>query len=306
MHIVITDSGLGGLSVCAQLIHLLKNYSAPENSDPPSCNLKITYVNAVPSNDRGYNKMSGKKEQIETFEKIISNTVRLISPDNIFVACGTLSVLLNQIVPPEDKSVKIEGIVSMGIQLLVDSLQKNPRATAIIMATPTTVNNNTFQSELLNNGIPKNQIFAQSCPNLANEISNDPVGSKVEKRIQYWVKKSLQQLHGTTTEHLMVFLGCTHYIYHENMFKMAFINEGFSKLTVLNPNYAAAEKLKNFILKDQCMNSGVKNSFLINFLTPYAIPEQEKITLNKLLTPISPETSQALINAQIVPELLDD
>ncbi len=306
MNIVITDSGLGGLSVCAQLIHLLKNYSAPENSDPPSCNLKITYVNAVPSNDRGYNKMSGKKEQIETFEKIISNTVRLISPDNIFVACGTLSVLLNQIVPPEDKSVKIEGIVSIGIQLLVDSLQKNPRATAIIMATPTTVNNNTFQSELLNNGIPKNQIFAQSCPNLANEISNDPVGSKVEKRIQYWVNKSLQQLHGTTTEHLMVFLGCSHYIYHENMFKMAFINEGFSKLTVLNPNYAAAEKLKNFILKDQCMNSGVKNSFLINFLTPYAIPEQEKFTLNKLLTPISPETSQALINAQIVPELLDD
>ena len=306
MNIVITDSGLGGLSVCAHLIHLLKNYSVPENSDPPSCDLKIIYVNAVPSNDRGYNKMSGKKEQIETFEKIISNTVRLISPDNIFVACGPVSVLLNQIVPPEDKSVKIEGIVSIGIQLLLDSLQKNPMAKAIIMATPTTISNNTFQSELLKNGIPKNQIVAQSCPNLANEISNDPEGSKVEKRIQYWVKKSLQQLHGTTTEHLIVFLGCTHYIYHENMFKMAFINEGFSKLTVLNPNYAAAEKMKNFILKDQCMNSGVKNSFLINFLTPYAIPEQEKITLNKLLTPISPETGQALINAQIVPELLDD
>jgi len=93
--------------VCAQLIHLLKNYSAPENSVHPSCDIKITYVNAVPSNDRGYNKMSGKKEQIETFEKIISNTVRLISPDNIFVACGTLSVLLNHMAPPSDKSVKI-------------------------------------------------------------------------------------------------------------------------------------------------------------------------------------------------------
>ncbi|MDP7622059.1 MAG: hypothetical protein QGH27_08840, partial [SAR324 cluster bacterium] len=92
MNIVITDSGLGGLSVCAQLIHLLKNYTVTENSDPPSCDIKITYVNAVPSNDRGYNTMSGKQEQIETFEKIISNTVRLISPDNIFVACGTLSV----------------------------------------------------------------------------------------------------------------------------------------------------------------------------------------------------------------------
>ena len=139
--------------MCAQLIKLLKKFSVPENSVTPKFYLKITYVNAVPSNDRGYNKMSGKKEQIETFEKIISNTVRLISPDNIFVACGTLSVLLNQIVPPEDKSVKIEGIVSIGIQLLVDNLIKIPNAKAIIMATPTTVSNNSFQRELLNNGI---------------------------------------------------------------------------------------------------------------------------------------------------------
>ena len=138
--------------MCAQLIHLLKNYSVPENSDPPSCEIKITYVNAVPSNDRGYNTMLGKQEQIETFEKIIRNTVRLISPDNIFVACGTLSVLLNQMAPPGDKSVKIEGIVSIGIQLLVDNLIKIPKAKAIIMATPTTVSNNSFQRELLNNG----------------------------------------------------------------------------------------------------------------------------------------------------------
>ena len=87
---------------------------------------------------------------------------------------------------------------------------------------------------------------------------------------------------------------------------MAFINEGFSKLTVLNPNYAAAEKLKNYVLNDQTVNSLLKNSPLINFLSPYAIPEQEIITLKKLITPISPETSQALINAQIIPELLDD
>ena len=306
MHIVITDSGLGGLSVSAKLIKLLKNYSVPENSDLPSCDIKITYVNAVPSNDRGYNSMSGKQEQIKTFEKIISNTVRLISPDYIFVACGTLSVLLNQMAPPGDKSVKIEGIASIGIQLLVDNLIKIPKAKAIIMATPTTVSNNNFQRELLNNGIAKNQIVAQSCPNLANEISNDPEGSKVERRIQYWVKNSLQQVQGKTTDHLILFLGCTHYGYHENMFKIAFINEGFGKLTMLNPNYAAAEILKNYVLNFQSLNSVLKNSFSINFLSPYAIPEQEIITLNKLLSPISPETSQALINAQIVPELLDD
>ena len=64
MHIVITDSGLGGLSVCAQLIKLLKKFSVPENSDTPKFYLKITYVNAVPSNDSGYNKMPKKKNMM--------------------------------------------------------------------------------------------------------------------------------------------------------------------------------------------------------------------------------------------------
>ena len=306
MKIVITDSGLGGLSVCAQLINLLKDFSVHENSGISKCDIKITYVNAVPSNDKGYNTMSAKKEQIETFEKIISNTVRLISPDSIFVACGTLSVLLNQLASPCDIPVKIEGIVNIGIQLLLNSLKNNPKAKVIILGTPTTISNKTFQRGLLNNGIPENQIFTQSCPNLANEISNDPKGSKVKKRIHYWVKNSLQQLREKTTDHLILFLGCTHYSYHENMFKMAYINEGFSKITVLNPNNAAAEKLKNYVLNNQNVNSKLKKRFLINFLSPYAIPKQELITLNKLLSPISPETSLALKHAQIVPELVND
>ena len=304
MHIVITDSGLGGLSVCAELIHLLKDFSVIENSGIPKCDIKVTYVNAVPSNDKGYNKMSGKIEQIETFEKIICNTIRLVSPDSIFVACGTLSVLLNQLALPCAQSVKIEGIVNIGIQLLVNSLKNNPKAKVIILGTPTTISSKTFQRGLLNHGIPENQIVTQSCPNLANEISNDPKGSKVEKRIQYWVKKSLQQFRGKAADHLMLFLGCTHYSYHENMFKLAYINQGFRKITVLNPNNEAAEKLKNYVINNQNVNSELKKRFSINFLSPYAIPEQEIITLKKLLTPISPETSLALINAKIVPELI--
>ena len=87
---------------------------------------------------------------------------------------------------------------------------------------------------------------------------------------------------------------------------MAYINEGFSNITVLNPNKAAAEKLKNYVLNNQNINSELKKEFLINFISPYAIPEQEIITLNKLLSQFSPETSVALINAKIVPELVDN
>ena len=306
MHIVITDSGLGGLSVCAQLIHLLNNHSVPENHDPLSYDIKITYINAVPSNDNGYNRMSGMKEQIKTFEKIIHNTVRLISPDNIFVACGTLSVLLDKLSPAVKKSIKIEGIVSIGIQMLVKELKINPEAKAVIMATPTTISNKTFHIELLKNNITENQILEQSCPNLANEISNDPDGFIVRKRIKYWVKYSLQKFKVTTSDHLIIYLGCTHYGYHEDMFRLAFANEGFNKITVINPNYTAAAILKNYVLNNRIKNSVFKKKFFINFLSPYAIPENEIITLNKLITPISPETSQALKNPQIVPELLND
>ncbi len=64
MNLVITDSGLGGLSVCAQLMSLLKESAGSGNSVYPADRLKISYINAVPSNERGYNSMSGKAEQL--------------------------------------------------------------------------------------------------------------------------------------------------------------------------------------------------------------------------------------------------
>ncbi|SVA97784.1 uncharacterized protein METZ01_LOCUS150638, partial [marine metagenome] len=36
MNLVITDSGLGGLSVCAQLMHLLKESAGSGNSANPA------------------------------------------------------------------------------------------------------------------------------------------------------------------------------------------------------------------------------------------------------------------------------
>lgn len=306
MHLVITDSGLGGLSVCAQLMYLLENHAQSGLSNFPPDNLKITYVNAVPSNDRGYNNMSGRTEQIETFDKIIRNTIHLISPDNIFVACGTLSVLLEQMLLPEEKSVKIEGIVPLGVRILLERLKIKPRSPALIFGTRTTISNKTFQKELLRNGISEKQIIAQACPDLANEISNDPEGSKVNKSIQHWVKKALLQLPEKTSDQLIVFLGCTHYGYRENLFHHAFVQEGYSNITLLNPNHAAAEKLKKSVMNVEQSYPSVKNNFSIEFVTPYEIPQQEKITLNKLLNPISPETSKAFRNARILPELLDN
>ena len=128
MNLVITDSGLGGLSVCAQLMSLLKESAGSGNSVNPADRLKISYINAVPSNERGYNSMSGKAEQIEIFEKILRNAKILVDPDYIFVACGTLSVLLKEMQFKRENTSLIEGILPIGFKLLLDCLNQNSKA----------------------------------------------------------------------------------------------------------------------------------------------------------------------------------
>ena len=159
---------------------------------------------------------------------------------------------------------------------------------------------------LCQNGIAGNRIIAQECPNLANQISNDPEGSRVEKHIRFWVQKALQQLPENIKSPLTAFLGCTHYGYRENLFHKAFNEEGYRNVTLLNPNYVAAEKLSKIVFKKNGKSNPTKvNGVSIDFVTPYAIPKQEIITLTQLLSPISPVTAEALQNATICPELLN-
>lgn len=304
MNLVITDSGLGGLSVCAQLMALLKESARSGNSTNSFDGLRISYINAVPTNERGYNSMSGKAEQISIFEKILRNTKKLIKPDCIFVACGTLSVLLKDMQFKRDNNCLIEGILPLGFKLLLDSLHKNPQATSLIFATPTTINANTFQDELSQQGIEQNRIITQACPDLANQISNDSEGTFVAERIRYWVKQALNQIAANNSGTLLVFLGCTHYAYRESFFRKSLLQEGYSQISILNPNLAAANSLGKIVLEDQDPEISQSTGIYLEFLTPYAIPQQEIRTLSQLINSISVETAAAFQNAIISHDLL--
>jgi glutamate racemase len=304
MNLVITDSGLGGLSVCAQLMALLKESTGSRNLVNLVDGLKISYINAVPANKRGYNSMSGKVEQISTFEKILRNTKKLIKPNYIFVACGTLSVLLKDMQFKRDNNSLIEGILPLSFKLILDNLHQNSQATVLIFGTPTTINANTFQNEFSQNGIEKSRIIIQACPELATQISNDPEGSFVVKRIRYWVQQALSQLAADNSGPFLVFLGCTHYAYRENLFRKSFILEGYSQISILNPNLVAANSLSKIVLQDQGTDKSQSTGISLEFLTPYVIPQEEIITLSQLLIPISVETAAAFQNAIISPELL--
>ena len=305
MKLVITDSGLGGLSVCAKLLQLLSEPTGENHPNYPADNLQITYINAVPSNNRGYNSMSGREEQLKTFEIILRNTEKIFAPHHIFIACGTLSVLLDDLENPSENTVKIEGILQIGVKMLLSSLLNEAQSSAIIFGTPTMINANTFQNEMYKKCIEEIRIISQSCTNLATQISNDPDSTFVERRIRHWVQKAILQMPEKHIDTLLIFLACTHYGYRQNLFQKAFNEEGFCNMTLLNPNLAAAENLVKTVSNNLNTSSTEPKAFSVEFVTPYAIPEKEINTLTQFLSPISPATADALNNAIICPELLN-
>ena len=304
MHLVITDSGLGGLSVCAKLMNLLEEADS-EKTNWPNVDLKITYINAAPSNELGYNDMPSKSEQISTFKNFIQNIEKYLSPDLIFLACGTLSVLLKKLDLRQFLTNKIEGIIPIGTKLLLNGLNVNHNSKTILFGTPTTISTKIFQNQLLKNGISNERIITQACPNLASKISNDFEGAEVSKLIHKFVKKTLRNIPNDKIP-LIVFLGCTHYIYRENLFYHSFSLEGFKNINILNPNFASALYLRDLVFLEKKKLKLERNKISLEFITPYAIPEQEEKTLTKLINPVSKNTSSALQNAIICPELIKD
>ena len=95
--------------------------------------------------------MSGRVEQLKTFEIILRNTEKIFAPHHIFIACGTLTVLLDDLEIPSEKTVKIEGILQIGVKMLLSSLLNDAQSSAIIFGTPTMINAKIFQNELFKN-----------------------------------------------------------------------------------------------------------------------------------------------------------
>ena len=77
--ILITDSGLGGLSVCAELESQLSKLQS-------FTKVRLIFVNALPGVARTYNSMTSKEEQARMFDKALEGFVRWYRPDAILIA----------------------------------------------------------------------------------------------------------------------------------------------------------------------------------------------------------------------------
>ena len=288
MHILITDSGVGGLSVCAYAERHVRTHGFAEP-------VRLTFANAAPENDYGYNAMPSREAKLETFDRFLRNVTGRFAPDLIYVACNTLSVLLPDTPYFQHAAIPVKGIVETGAALLLRGLESDPRSVAMIFGTQTTIDAGAYPRLLEASGVDATRIVSQACPGLADTISEDREGTRTRAEIEGWVNAAIARMHEKDRP-VVACLACTHYGYRKDLFAAALAEAGM-RATVVNPNERAVDDL--FGTGGAASSREVE----VEFVTRYAITPATIEALTWFLSDISPRTVAAMQHFVHLPNL---
>ena len=288
MHILITDSGVGGLSVVAYAERFVRTHGFREP-------VRLTFANAAPENDYGYNSMPTREEKVATFDRFLRNVTGRFAPDMIYVACNTLSVLLPQTPFAQQGAIPVKGIVGTVDALLMRELEADPECVAIIFGTQTTIDAGTYPRLLEEHGIARARIIGQACPGLADTISEDREGVRTAREIRGWVETAIAKMQQPAAP-VVACLACTHYGYRKEQFVAAFKEAGI-RATVLNPNERAVGDIFG------ASAEGAQRNVDVEFVTRYVIPDATVEALTFFLAEMSPKTVAAMRSFVHVPDL---
>jgi glutamate racemase len=293
MHVLITDSGVGGLSVCAYAERFLRTRGC--SGEP----VRLTFANAAPENDYGYNSMPTRDEKLATFDRFLRNVTHRYAPDSIYVACNTLSVLLPDVPFVRTSTIPVHGILETATEQLMRRDQSDPNKVIVIFGTPTTIEAGTYRRMLTARGVDPSSIISQACPGLADTISEDRRGEKTAAEILHWVRQASEQIPHSATS-ILACLACTHYGYRKELFTEAFETLGIPA-EVVNPNEDAVGDLS--LPSASRIDGEPECEVPVDFITRYAIPASTLETLTFFLGEISPRTVVALHDFQHIPDL---
>ncbi|MCP4046547.1 MAG: hypothetical protein GY732_11215 [Gammaproteobacteria bacterium] len=289
MRIGITDSGVGGLSVCAEIEAKLRR-------SPIQDDIELLYLNAAIEDDYSYNSMPDRQTKLQAFDRFLHSVQKRYQTDLLFIACNTLSVLYQDSYFDHHRHIPIEGIVHTGARGMLAAFERENDITFIVFATPTTVEEAVYGNRLKEHGVPANQFTEQACPGLPDAISNDSSGQLAASLLRKFVPAALEQF-DRTPENVMAFLGCTHYGYQATQFERA-LCPLVPRLRIMNPNEWAADT----ILSSMNTTPG-KGDLKVEFITRYVIPDVAIKSLSGYIGEKAPLTLSALQKFTLLPEL---
>ncbi len=285
--IAITDSGLGGLSVAAEVFETI--LKIPDI--PPT---EIAFVNALPEAGKGYNTMKNVVEKIETFNDVLFGIQKHFNPALIGIACNTLSALVNKTQFFEGNGNSILNIIDLALEIFSEKGGANSKV--IVFGTETTIESEDYARGLLKMNFSEEQIISISCPRLASEIELNYKSTSTKEIVEKCVKKALAGI--CKNEKVFVLLGCTHYPYVRQSFEYFFELNGVENFEIVNPNKAMVDKIVSFY-KDNFLSRGKKKNTAQAEIKVYSKAEilpEEIESVSALLGTSSPATANALKN----------
>ena len=291
--IVVTDSGLGGLSVLADAAEKFRQYPVFKAVD-------LVFVNALFRDQGGYNSLQTREEKLAVFSSALQSMQDRYQPDLILVACNTLSVLAPDTRFAQTSSTPVAGIVELGVQQIAAQLQGDPAARNIIFATQTTVDEGTHKEQLLALGIGRDQVMAQSCPQLSMYIEQGFDGMDTEMLIDAYVDEALSQA-GEISGPLSISFNCTHFGYALPAWKLAFESRGVEVEAYLDPN----TRMVDFLLPENMRQRFPQSDVSVKFVSMVEIPAASMDSIGRYLHQVSPATETALQNVETLPGLFE-
>lgn len=288
--LLVTDSGLGGLLVFAQVAERLFR-------KPIFQKASLVYYNAWPEQNRGYNTLKGMQERVRVFQAALEGMKRY-HPDLIMIACNTLSVLFPETPFSRTESIPVVDIVRFGVDMIYERLSRDDKARALLLGTVTTIASDRHRSLLIQRGISPERIVVQPCDQLATQIEKGPEREPVAALVKAYATEAAEKL-GRPTGEVVVGLLCTHFGYCRDLIGRVLQEKIPGKVTLLDPNQRMAAFLfeKSGDLRCDSIALDLKVVSRIKW-------EQERIdAISNVIRHHSLETARALRHYQWIPDL---
>jgi glutamate racemase len=288
VHLVITDSGLGGLTVCAALERALSAARA---------DVRLTYVNAWPATGTGYNDLPDMAARAGVFDRAL-DAMEGMRPDVILIACNTLSIVYEHTAFHSSGAVPVQGIVGGGVALFLELLTRHPASALVLIGTRTTIDADVHRRRLAENGIAVTRVGAASCHGLATAIERGPDSDATASLINTCAARAAAA--APPGDPLFVGLACTHYGMVADRIAAALSAQTGRHVLPLDPNTRLVEEVTS-LAADSLPGPGAAPR--VEVLSKVELLEDQREGVARLLDPISPTTAAALRDYRHVPDL---
>lgn len=289
--LVLTDSGLGGLLVCAGLERRLRELS----SGPP---VRLVYVNAWPDPQRGYNDLPDLAARAAVFDRALA-AMMAFRPTAIVIACNTLSVVYRATAFHRSPAATVAGILDQGVELFFEALNRDLEGVLAIFGTRTTIGSGEHVRRLQARGIDPARLVAEPCHGLAATIDKDPDAPELPELVDECVLRALPRLPPGGT--IFAGLACTHYAYVAEIFRGALARHTGRPVGILEPGERLVEELTAGLAGPA--PGAAPRSVSVEVVSKVDLVETQRLAVARRLETISPVAAKALLAYHHIPDL---